>query len=64
MKGSPKRDTPSTYESQSVPRRKGIPHNFVLEAIANRAPTTRAMFGALAVYIGDKIVFIPQRSCE
>ena len=58
MKGSPKRETPSTYESERVPRRKSIPHSFVLEAIADRAPTTRAMFGASAVYVGDKIVFI------
>ena len=53
MKGSPKRETPSTYESRRVPRRKSIPHRFVLEAIADRAPTTRAMFGALGVYVGE-----------
>ena len=58
VKGSPKQETLSTYENRSVPRYKSIPHRFVLEAIADRAPTTRAMFGALAVYVGDKIVFI------
>jgi hypothetical protein len=34
------------------------PHEFVLDAIACLAPTTRRMFGCLAVYVGDKIVLI------
>ena len=34
------------------------PHRFVLEALADLEPTTRSMFGALAVYLGEKIVFI------
>ncbi len=38
-------------------KRKGIPHDFVLDAIASLAPTTRPMFGCFAVYVGDKIVF-------
>ena len=39
-------------------RRKAIPHEFVLDAIAALSPETRPMFGCLAVYVGDKIVFI------
>jgi hypothetical protein len=37
--------------------RKAIPHEFVLEAIASVSPETRPMFGCLAVYVKDKIVF-------
>ena len=39
-------------------RRKAVPHRFVLDAIAELAPSTRAMFGALAVYVGKKIVLL------
>jgi hypothetical protein len=38
--------------------RKTIPHQFVLEAIADLSPWTRSMFGCLAVYVQDKIVLI------
>ena len=41
-----------------VKRRKIAPHEFVLEALAALAPTTRTMFGCLAVYFEDKIVLI------
>lgn len=37
---------------------KPIPHEFVLDEIAPLAPTTRPMFGCLAVYVEDKIVLI------
>lgn len=37
---------------------KPIPHEFVLDEIAPLSPTTRPMFGCLAVYVEDKIVFI------
>jgi hypothetical protein len=39
-------------------QRKAVPHEFVLDAIAALSPETRSMFGCLAVYVGDKIVFI------
>ena len=39
-------------------KRKTIPHEFVLDAIASLAPETRPMFGCLAVYVGDKIVLV------
>jgi len=41
-----------------ITRRKAIPHEFVLDAIADLSPVTRPMFGCIAVYIEDKIVII------
>ena len=38
--------------------RKPVPHEFVLDAIATLSPKTRSMFGCLAIYVQDKIVFI------
>ncbi len=37
-------------------KRKPVPHEFVLDALASARPTTRPMFGCLAVYVGPKIV--------
>ena len=42
----------------AVKRRKPVPHEFVLDAIAPLSPRTRSMFGCLAIYVEDKIVFI------
>jgi hypothetical protein len=39
-------------------REKPAPHAFVLDALERLAPTTRPMFGCLAVYVEDKIVLI------
>lgn len=39
-------------------RKKPIPHAFVLEAVAEVVTKTRPMFGSLAVYVREKIVFI------
>jgi hypothetical protein len=41
-----------------VKRRKPVPHEFVLDAIAALSPKTRSMFGCLAIYVQDKIVLI------
>ena len=41
-----------------VVRRKAVPHEFVLDALAALSPWTRSMFGCLAVYVGEKIVLI------
>jgi hypothetical protein len=38
--------------------RKVVPQEFVLDAISPVSPYTRPMFGCLAVYVKDKIVFI------
>ena len=37
--------------------RKPVPHAFVLDALAPAAPWTRPMFGCIAVYVEDRIVF-------
>lgn len=42
----------------AVRRRKAVPHEFVLDALAALSPWTRPMFGCLAVYFQDKIVLI------
>ena len=43
-----------------TPKRRGkpVPHGFVLDALAGLEPTTRPMFGCLAVYVEEKIVLI------
>jgi hypothetical protein len=41
-----------------VKRRKPVPHEFVLDALAPLSPRTHPMFGCLAIYVGDKIVLI------
>jgi hypothetical protein len=38
-------------------RRKPIPHEFVLDALAPLSPETRPMFGCVAVYVANKIIF-------
>jgi hypothetical protein len=42
----------------AVKPRKVVPHEFVLDAIAEVSPETRPMFGCLAVFVKDKIVLI------
>jgi hypothetical protein len=47
-----------------VKRRKAVPYEFVLEALADLPTETRTMFGCLAVYLGDKIVLILREGRE
>ncbi len=42
----------------ALKKRKVVPHEFVLDAIAALSPQTRPMFGCLAVYVEDKIVLV------
>jgi hypothetical protein len=42
----------------AIKKRKSVPHEFVLDAIALLSPRTRPMFGCLAVYVEDKIVLV------
>jgi hypothetical protein len=42
----------------AVRQRRAVPHQFVLDGIAELSPTTRPMFGCLAVYVARKIVLI------
>ena len=37
--------------------RKALPHEFVLDAITSLSPSARPMFGCVAVYVEEKIVF-------
>jgi hypothetical protein len=53
-----KRKAADRPEILSGKRRKPLPHEFVLDALAPLAPVTRPMFGCLAVYVEDKIVLI------
>jgi hypothetical protein len=39
-------------------RRRTVPHAFVLDALEAASPVTRPMFGCVAVYVGDQIVFV------
>jgi hypothetical protein len=54
---SPRRD-PLDEALFAVKPRSVVPHEFVLDALAPLAPTTRPMFGCLAVYVEDQIVLI------
>ncbi|MBZ5706413.1 MAG: hypothetical protein LAN63_13770 [Acidobacteriia bacterium] len=45
-------------DSPFAVKRKTVPHEFVLDAIAPLLPETRPMFGCLAVYVKDKIVCV------
>jgi hypothetical protein len=51
------RDPPGA-EILSGKRRKSPPHEFVLDALLRLSPTTKSMFGCLAVYVEEKIVLI------
>ena len=57
----PKRSSKSSFVLDSPlanSTRKPVPHAFVLDAVASLSPYTRPMFGCLAVYVGEKIVFV------
>ncbi len=59
MPKAPKKQFLQSVDGSSLDmHRKAVPHRFVLDTIEIVHPTTRAMFGALAVYVGEKIVFI------
>ena len=38
-----------------VKQRKPVPHEFVLDALAQLSPRTHPMFGCLAIYVHDKV---------
>jgi hypothetical protein len=40
------------------PKRARVPFSFVLDELASLGPYTKPMFGCVAVYVGEKIVFI------
>jgi hypothetical protein len=49
---------PFSDELMRGKRRKHVPHEFVLDALAPLSPVTRPMFGCLAIYVEEKIVLI------
>lgn len=52
-----KRDFAAWTEFRLKPR-KPVPHQFVLEALAELDLRTNPMFGCLAVYVGEKIMLV------
>ena len=54
----PRRRAPALPDVPLVLKRKPVPHEFVLEALAELSPWTRPMFGCLAVYVEEKIVLV------
>jgi hypothetical protein len=60
MPRAPRSPGPHPFDAAAfaVKRRKIVPHEFVLDALAPLAPTTRPMFGCLAVYVEEQIVLI------
>ena len=50
-----RKSSPDVFKTKP---RKAPPHEFVLDAIAHLNPRTNPMFGCLAVYVQEKIVFI------
>jgi len=52
-----KKPAPTDDPAFAPAKRKTIPHEFVLDALAPISPTTRPMFSCLAVYSGPRIVF-------
>lgn len=53
-----KRNRAWEEKNLGIKPRKRVPHEFVLEALANLEPRTNPMFGCLAVYVGERIVLI------
>lgn len=49
---------PSRGSGHVGKRRRSPPHEFVLDALLALAPTTKLMFGCLAIYVDEKIVMI------
>lgn len=49
---------PSGAEILSGKLRRSVPYEFVLDALVRLSPTTKSMFGCLAVYVEEKIVMI------
>jgi hypothetical protein len=54
------RSKPSSLPDELFPprKRKPVPHEFVLDALAAVSPRTNPMFGCLAVYVQEKVVLI------
>jgi hypothetical protein len=53
----PRPKSVSLDHTADLKQRKSLPHEFVLDVLAPLSPRTNPMFGCLAVYVGEKIVF-------
>lgn len=53
---APRSDEPDSLFA--IAKRRPVPFEFVLDELAALEPVTRSMFGATAVYIDEKIVFL------
>jgi hypothetical protein len=53
-----RRRSPDDLFAPPKRRERAVPHGFVLDALERLEPTTRPMFGCLAVYVDEKIVLI------
>lgn len=52
------RGTRDPFAGKSAASARAVPHAFVLDALESLDPRTKPMFGCLAVYVGERIVFI------
>jgi hypothetical protein len=58
-KSSPKPTQRSRIDAGfAAKKRKPVPHEFVLDALADLSPRTNPMFGCIAVYVQEKIVLV------
>ena len=58
MASRPRSRDPLSERAFPFKRRKTVPHQFVLDALAELDIRTNPMFGCLAVYVGEKIVLV------
>ncbi|MEZ4297674.1 MAG: hypothetical protein R3B70_22125 [Polyangiaceae bacterium] len=56
--GKKKRAAAGGGELFAATKKKRVPFDFVLDELAEMEPETRPMFGSIAVYVEDKIVFV------
>jgi len=49
---------PTDVLARTAKNSRKIAYDFVLDALHDLGPTTRAMFGSTAVYLGERVVFI------
>ena len=57
-KKPPRGIAPDELAARTKAPRASVPFGFVLDRLAPLSPTTRAMFGAHAIYVGERIVMI------
>lgn len=58
MSKAPRKPHPFDDAILAAKRSRPVPYEFVLDQMAPLSPTTRPMFGCVAVYVDDKILLI------